>query len=108
MTAGIDLDADLDALQQEREFLLRSLRDLEAEHQAGDIDETDYGSLRDDYTARAAAVLRAIEKGRGETTLTFQGKLMVFVSRFLPRLADRIAARRVRAAFQEEMVARGA
>jgi hypothetical protein len=62
MTAGIDLDADLDTLQQEREFLLRSIRDLEAEHQAGDIDETDYESLRDDYTARAAAVLRAIEE----------------------------------------------
>ena len=61
MTA-VSLDADLDTLQQEREFLLRSLRDLEAEHQAGDIDETDYQSLRDDYTARAAAVLRAIEE----------------------------------------------
>ena len=40
----------------------------------------------------AKITLRSIEKGRNETTLTFQGKLMVFVSRFLPRLADRIAA----------------
>jgi short-subunit dehydrogenase len=54
----------------------------------------------------AAAKLRAIERGRSETTLTFQGKLMVFVSRFLPRLADRIAARRVRALFQDEIAAR--
>jgi tetratricopeptide (TPR) repeat protein len=42
----------------EREFLLRSIRDLDAEWAAGDIDEDDYRSLRDEYTARAAAVLR--------------------------------------------------
>ncbi len=40
------------------EFLLRSLRDLEAEHDAGDIDEADYVALKEDYTARAAAMLR--------------------------------------------------
>lgn len=64
MTPGVDLDTDLDGLQQEREFLLRSLRDLEAEHDAGDIDETDYRSLRDDYTARTAEVLRTIDDRR--------------------------------------------
>src|SRR5438309_10693168 len=51
-------------LQEERAFLLRSLRDLEHEHDAGDIDETDYETLKDDYTARAADVLRAIDDGR--------------------------------------------
>src|SRR5207302_10448589 len=56
----------------------------------------------------AKATLRAIEKGRAETTLTFQGKLMVFVSRFLPRLADRIAARRVRTLFRDEIEERQA
>jgi short-subunit dehydrogenase len=54
----------------------------------------------------AAATLRAIERGQPEMCLTFQGKLLVFVSRFFPRLADRIAARRVRAVFREEMAAR--
>jgi short-subunit dehydrogenase len=54
----------------------------------------------------AQATLRAIEHGRRETVLTFQGKLMVFVSRFLPRLADRIAARRVRSLFKDEIEAR--
>lgn len=48
-------------LQEERDFLLRSLDDLEREREAGDLDEADYESLRDSYTARAAAVLRAIE-----------------------------------------------
>jgi short-subunit dehydrogenase len=50
----------------------------------------------------AAAILRALEQGRDETCLTFQGRLMVFMSRFFPRLTDRIAARRVRAVFQQE------
>jgi tetratricopeptide (TPR) repeat protein len=48
----------------EQAFLLRSLRDLEAERSAGDIAPEDYDTLRDDYTARAAAALR------GETTVT--------------------------------------
>jgi tetratricopeptide (TPR) repeat protein len=61
---AVDLEADLDTLVEERDFLLRSLRDLEAEHQAGDLDEVDYRSLKDDYTARAADVLRAIEDRR--------------------------------------------
>jgi tetratricopeptide (TPR) repeat protein len=48
-------------LDPEREFLLRSLDDLEVERAAGDIDEKDYLELRDAYTARAAEVMRAIE-----------------------------------------------
>ena len=43
----------------QREFLLRSLEDLELEHEAGDLDDADYISLKDEYTARAAAALRA-------------------------------------------------
>lgn len=57
---ALDPDA-LAALEDQRDFLLASLDDLEAERAAGDIDEHDYETLRDDYTARAAAVLRAIE-----------------------------------------------
>ena len=48
-------------LEDERSFLLRSLDDLDREHDAGDIDDADYMTLRDGYTARAATVLRAIE-----------------------------------------------
>ena len=55
-----DPDA-LAALEEQRDFLLRSLRDLEREHDAGDLDDDDYLALKDDYTARAAAVLRTIE-----------------------------------------------
>ncbi len=57
-----ELDPDeLAALEEQREFLLRSLRDLEAEHDAGDVDDQDFAELSDDYTARAAAVIRAIQ-----------------------------------------------
>lgn len=56
--------------------------------------------------AVAAHTLRAIEKGYNETCLTFQGKLMVLVSRFFPWLADIIVKRKVRGLFKEEIEAR--
>jgi short-subunit dehydrogenase len=56
----------------------------------------------------AAATLRALERGRNEVCLTLQGKLIVWISRFFPRLADRIARRKVLALFREEIAARRA
>ena len=58
-----DPDA-LATLEEERDFLLRSLADLDRELAAGDIDEVDHQALTADYTARAADVLRAIDDGR--------------------------------------------
>ena len=59
------MDPDrLAALEEERRFLLRSLADLEREHDAGDVDDVDYRALKDGYTVRAAATLRAIDEGR--------------------------------------------
>jgi len=57
---SLDPDA-LAALEEQRRFLLRSLDDLEREHEAGDVDEVDYETLKDDYTARAARTIRSIE-----------------------------------------------
>jgi tetratricopeptide (TPR) repeat protein len=57
---SLDPDA-LAALEEERRFLLRSLDDLEREHDAGDVDDVDYETLKDDYTARAARTIRSIE-----------------------------------------------
>ncbi len=54
---------DLAELEEERRFLLTSIRDLEREHEAGDVDEHDFTTLRDGYVARAAAVLREIDDG---------------------------------------------
>ena len=59
-TRPLDPDS-LAALEEQRDFLLRSLEDLEREHDAGDVDDHDYASLKDDYTARAARSIRAIE-----------------------------------------------
>lgn len=59
------LDPDqLAALEEQRDFLLRSLADLDREHDAGDLEDDDYRTLKDDYTARAADVLRAIDEQR--------------------------------------------
>jgi len=58
---AVDLDALAD-LEEQRRFLLQSLRDLDRERDAGDIDEVDYRTLHEDYTARAAAVLHAIDE----------------------------------------------
>jgi len=57
---GAQLDR-LAALEEERRFLLRSLQDLEREHEVGDVDDHDYRTLKDGYTVRAAAVLRQID-----------------------------------------------
>lgn len=60
-TVDPDRLADLEA---ERSFLLRSLRDLDAERAAGDVDEHNYETLRDGYTKRAADVMREIADNR--------------------------------------------
>lgn len=52
-----------DELEEERDFLLSSLRDLERERENGELSERDYAALHADYTARAAVVLRALERG---------------------------------------------
>jgi len=86
------LDPDrLAELEEQRDHLLASLRDLEREHDAGDLDDHDYGELKDDYTARAAEVIRAIdehrdlleqsrpERNRGRTVLVVVSVLAVAV-----------------------------
>lgn len=50
-------------LEAERDFLLRSLDDLETERAAGGIDDESYRRLHEDYTARAAATIRALRDG---------------------------------------------
>jgi tetratricopeptide (TPR) repeat protein len=50
-------------LEDERDFLMKSLDDLELEHESGGIDDDSYAELHDDYTARAAAVIRTLRDG---------------------------------------------
>ena len=54
-------DANFESLVDQRTFLLQSLRDLDAEFKAGDLDLDDYNSLRSDYVARTAQVLKELE-----------------------------------------------
>lgn len=57
----LDLD-EIARLEEERDHLLASLEDLDREFAAGDMDELDHRTLRDDYTTRAAAVLEALDQ----------------------------------------------
>ena len=50
--------------EQELAEQLQALDDLEAEYQAGDLDEADYRTLRDDYTVRVADVMRRLDGSR--------------------------------------------
>ncbi|MET0920065.1 MAG: hypothetical protein ABWY77_02565, partial [Acidimicrobiia bacterium] len=50
-------------LHSERDFLMKSLDDLELEYESGGIDDESYQALHDDYTARAAATIRALRDG---------------------------------------------
>lgn len=52
---------------EELDALLAALGDLEREHAAGDLDDADYASLRDDYVARAAALSRGQTRAGGGT-----------------------------------------
>ena len=61
------MTTEFESLSDERDFLLRSLEDLDGEFAAGDVDEVDYRELRDGYTARAAAVIRAINAGESQS-----------------------------------------
>ncbi|MFT7597182.1 MAG: hypothetical protein ACI8TP_000100 [Acidimicrobiales bacterium] len=56
----------LAALEEERDFLLSSLDDLEVELAAGDLDLDDYAQLKDDYTVRAAETIRSIDNHNRE------------------------------------------
>lgn len=56
----------------------------------------------------AKATLKSIARGTNEKTLTLNGKLLVLVSKFLPRLADMISKKKVRSLFPEEIAARHA
>src|SRR5438045_1411526 len=55
------MNLDRDAVEAERDFLLRSLDDLDAERAEGNIDNGTYQTLHDDYTARAAAAIRSLD-----------------------------------------------
>ncbi|MGH9210172.1 MAG: tetratricopeptide repeat protein [Acidimicrobiales bacterium] len=54
--------ADRGGLEAERDFLLRSLADLDDERDRGELVVEQYEALPATYTARAAAILRTLER----------------------------------------------
>ena len=56
----------------------------------------------------AYATLEAVRKGKSEITLTLQGKMLVFMTRFFPWVFDIFAKKKVRELFAEEIAARKA
>ena len=64
-----------DDLRHEQQFLLRSLRDLDNEREAGDIDDADYAALRDGYIARTAAITRELKGIEAATPAVQRGWL---------------------------------
>ena len=54
----------------------------------------------------AVATMRAIERGKLDTTLTFKGKLLVLVNRFAPWVVDFFARKKVRELFADEIAER--
>lgn len=54
----------------------------------------------------AAATLRALEKGKNETTLTLKGKMLLLVNRFCPWFVDWKAKKTVRELFADEIAER--
>lgn len=56
------LDPDrLAHLEEQRDFLLRSIEDLDREYAVGDVNDEDYFALRNDYVSRAASVTKQLE-----------------------------------------------
>ena len=62
-------------LEEERDFLLRSLDDLDREYVSGELTDREFGTLRDDYTRRVAAVVRSLaETEPGEVPVAISGR----------------------------------
>ena len=87
-----ELDPDtLAALEEQRDFLLASIADLDREHAAGDLSDDDARELRDDYTARAAEVIRSIDARERRTSPIRGGRITTSLT--LPQAAITRSAR---------------
>lgn len=62
MTVSERRAVTVETLTEERDFLLRSLADLEAERRAGELSDARFQELHDQYTVQAATVLRALDR----------------------------------------------
>ena len=79
-------DSERAALEEERNFLLSSLQDLERERAAGDVEESDYEALKSSYVKRAADALRQLDTE--EETVTPEVTVATEPSRWPRRLVS--------------------
>jgi cytochrome c-type biogenesis protein CcmH/NrfG len=68
MSDAVEPEQSREELEEERDFLLKSLDDLDRELTAGNIDPDSYRTLHDDYTARASAIIRTLADGEERET----------------------------------------
>ena len=73
---------NIESLVDQRKFLLQSLRDLDDEFKAGDLDLDDYNSLRSDYVARTAQVIKQIESPEPTSSTSSTGETIESAGRF--------------------------
>ena len=73
---------NIESLVDQRKFLLQSLRDLDDEFKAGDLDLDDYNSLRSDYVARTAQVIKQIESPEPTISTSSTGETIESAGRF--------------------------
>src|SRR3990170_2225751 len=55
-------EGESEELVEEKDSALSAIRDLEFEHDIGNLSEPDFASLRDEYTDRAARVLQRLDR----------------------------------------------
>ena len=58
------------SLEDQRTFLLNSIRELDEEFAVGDLDQDDYQSLRSDYVSRTAEVIKQLESQQTTNTVS--------------------------------------
>ena len=73
---------NIESLVDQRKFLLQSLRDLDDEFKAGDLDLDDYNSLWSDYVARTAQVIKQIESPEPTSSTSSTGETIESAGRF--------------------------
>ena len=60
-----ELSPELEELAGQRDTAYRAIRELEFEHQLGNLSQQDYQSLRERYRTEAAGILQQLERARG-------------------------------------------
>jgi hypothetical protein len=64
-TADGELSPELEELAGQRDTAYQAIRELEFDHQLGNLSQQDYQALRERYRTEAAGILRQLERAKG-------------------------------------------